>query len=210
MGTKRKATRRIARPKKRMTMTRFARPIRTVSRQVHKFIRGYEALNLPGNAVHAPYQGALSTSLAQVTNSGELTALYDQYMITYVKYLFFLEVDPGAQAAASAIYPKLYMVRDQDDSTVLSQNEMRERANCQIRVMNPDKPVIVSYKPNLLTTQWYNGVTNGYTPVWRKWLDASNPNIPHYGLKFNIDNLTNTNYRVRIETRVWIACKNSR
>lgn len=191
-------------------MRRMARPVRAVSRQVHRFIRGFEALNLTGNAVHTPYQGAFSTTLAQVANASELTALYDQYMITYVKYMFYLEIDPSAQAAASAIYPKLYTVRDQDDSVVLSQNEMRERANLQIRVLNPNRPVVIGYKPNLLTQQWYNGVTNGFTPAWSQWLDVSNANVPHYGFKFNIDNFTNTNYRLRVETRVWIACKNTR
>lgn len=207
---KRKATRQVARPRKRQATARITRPVRTVSRQVHRFIRSYQALDLPGNAVYNPYQGALSTSLAQVTNSAEFTALYDQYMITYVKYMFYLEVDPSAQAAASAIYPKLYMTREQDNSTVNSMNEMRERGNLQIRVMNPNRPVVVGFKPNLLEQQWYNGVTNGFTPVYNKWLDQANANVPHYGLKFNIDNLTNTNYRVRIEARVWLACKNSR
>lgn len=191
-------------------MARVSRPVRAISRQVHRFIRGYEALNLTGSVAYTPYQNSFSTTLAQVANSSELTALYDQYMITYVKYMFYLEVDPSAQAAASAIYPKLYTVRDQDDSVVLSQTEMRERANLQIRVLNPNRPVVIGYKPNLLTQQWYNGVTNGFTPAWSQWLDVSNANVPHYGLKFNVDNFTNTNYRLRVETRVWIACKNTR
>lgn len=208
MPMKRKATRQVSRPKKRMT--RKARMPRPVHAQVHKFIRTYQALDLAGNAVHAPYQGALTTTLNQVANSSEFTNLYDQYMITYVKYYFFLEVDPSAQSAATAIFPKLYTCRDQDDSTILSQNEMRERGNLKIYVLNPNRPTVIGYKPNLLTTQFFNGVTAGYTPVWSQWLDAQNGAVPHYGMKVNVDNFTNTNYRLRIEAKVWLAMRNSR
>lgn len=213
MAIKRRSARQIARPKKRIARPRAApakKSLWPISRQVHKFIRGYEALNLSGNVAYNPYQNSFTTSLAQVTNSSELTALYDQYKITYVKYLFYLEVDPSAQTASTAIWPKLYVVRDQDDSTPMTMNEARERSNLMIRVLNPNKPVVVGYKPNILNTVFYNGVTNGYTPAWNQWLDVANANVPYYGIKFNIQDFTNTNYRLRVETRVWIACKNSR
>lgn len=207
-NTKRKAPAKSRPRKRRATMARsMPRP---VTRQVHKFVRMYQALDLAGNVVHAPYQGALTTTLGQVANSSEFTNLYDQYMITYVKYFFYLEVDPSAQSAATAIYPKLYTARDQDDSVILSQNEMRERGNLKIYVLNPNRPVAIGYKPNVLTTQFFNGVTAGYTPVWSQWLDANNASVPHYGLKVNIDNFTNTNYRLRIEAKVWLAMRNSR
>ena len=97
-----------------------------VAHQVHHFCRTYPALVLPGNVAYAPYQSAFVTQLSFLPGVSDFTNLYDQYKISFVKFMFYLEIDPSAQAAGTARFPKLYYARDQDDSNIESMEAMRK------------------------------------------------------------------------------------
>ena len=112
---KRRATRRTRRTLVRrvlsaVTGTMDRRKLRTP--MVHSFkrmIRDGSTWN--GNAAYTPLAQAFSSAniqLANVVNSTDFANLYDQYRINYVVLKFWLRIDPSAQAAASASYPKLY------------------------------------------------------------------------------------------------------
>lgn len=176
----------------------------------HSFERKTNLFTISGNAVHAPYLGVSNIQLGFVRNAAEFSALYDQYRINKVKIQFWLKVDPSAQTAATAAHPKLYWVRDLDDSNVLTQDEMRERAKCKIAVMRTDRPITIWIKPNLLNLVYRGPTTSSYVPTFGHFLDMTNQDVPHYGIKYNIDDLTNTNYRVDIETTYYFQCKNTR
>lgn len=203
----------LARPKKRI-----ARP-RTVARRlpgslnnaIHTFRRMAAPAIVSGNIAYAPYQSNTNISLSNVVNSSDFTNLFDQYRINTVVIKFWLRIDPGAQAAGAASYPKLYWVRDKNSSTPLSQTEMRERADCKVVVLHPNRPVVMKFKPNLLTQQLYTTVgTSAYTPVFNQWIDAkTSPSAFYYGALWNIDDLTNTNYKVDIESIYYFQCKNT-
>lgn len=176
----------------------------------HSFIRKATPFALQGNVAYAPYQNVTAISFSQIANSAEFSALYDQYKLNLVKLQFWLRVDPGAQTAAAAVMPKLYWFRDMDDNVPASQTEMRERAHCKIAVLRPDRPITIFIKPNVLQ-EVYRGVgTTSYSPKFGQWLDMTNTDVTHYGIKWNIDNLTNTNYYVDIESTYYFQCKNTR
>lgn len=181
-----------------------------IAQQVHRFARSYQSLALTGAAGYIPYQNAFDTRISYLPNATEFSNLYDQYKITYVVHRFFLEIDPSAQAAASAIFPKLYYVRDQDSLGFLTLDEMRERSNCRIKVLTPTRPVVVKYKPNLLAEVYRNASLSTYSPKWNTWLDIATVDASHFGLIWNIDNFTNTNYKLNVQTKVYFACRNSR
>jgi len=206
-GTKRKAARQIARPKKTMRSTVKRSSIQNT---VHTFKRNFPSFTVVGNVAYAPYQSYTNVTLNQCVNASEFSALFDQYRITYCVTKFWLRIDPSAQTASSASYPKLYWTRDYNDQTLLSMQEMRERGDMKIAVLKPDRPVVMKFKPNLLTQQTYVGVgTSSYTPVFGKWIDCGGSmSAVHYGCKWNIDDLTNTNYKVDIETTLYFQCKN--
>lgn len=184
--------------------------MRPISQQIHRFRRNYQALTITGNVAYAPYQQSFDTRLSYLPNATEFSNLYDQFKITYVVHRFFLEVDPSAQTAATAIFPKLYYVRDQDSLGLLTLDEIRERSNCRIKVLTPQRPVIVKYKPNILQEVYRGTVTTTYSPKWNTWIDMSNTDASHYGLIWALDNLTNTNLKVNVQTTVYFACKNTR
>lgn len=207
---KRRAARAVARPRKRTRMARMTRSVRPSSTTMHSFIRKGASWTITGNAVYTPYQAVSDIKLSSVINSTEFGNLYDQYKIKWVKLQFWLRVDPSAQSATTASYPKLYWFRDQDDQTLASQNEMRERSNLKIAVLRPDRPITIWIKPNVLN-QVYRGVaTVSYVPVWNQFLDMTNQDVNHYGIKYNIDNFTNTNYIIDGEQTYYFDCKNTR
>lgn len=207
---KRKATRQVPRRRK-MVRRMVSRPVRSLNNAVHTFRRNATAATVTGNVAYAPYQSSTNIALTQVVNSTDFTNLFDQFRINYVVIKFWLRIDPSAQAAGSASFPKLYWVRDKNSTTVLSQNEMRERADCKIVVMNPNRPVVMKFKPNLLTQQLYTAVgTSSYTPAYNQWIDAKTSAATfYYGALWNIDDLTNTNYKVDIESTYYFQCKNT-
>lgn len=169
------------------------------------------ALSLTGNAVYAPYIGAMGVTLGQVVNSADFANLFDQYKITYAKAKWYLSIDPGAQTATTANYPKLFWCRDfDDDTTVSSLNDLRENVRTKVAVLRPDRPVVIGWKPNVLRTVYGTAVASTYTPAFNQWVDMSQTSTKHYGYKFAIDNLTNTAYKVEVEIQLWFECKNAR
>lgn len=122
-----------------------------------------------------------------------------------------LKVDPSAQVAANATMPKLYWIKDFDDGgTPASINELREHSKCQYRVLNPNKPIVIGLKPSTLSLGYRSALTNTFTPRWRQWIDMATIDVPHYGFKIAIDDLTNTNYKVDFEYKMWFKCKDTR
>lgn len=176
---------------------------------VHKFRRGWAA-TWTGNVAYAPYLSGWPIRLSDVPNYTDFTNLFDQYRIKYVKTKWYLKVDPGAQAAASAIYPKIYYSRDYNDTTAPANlGELRERGDCKFKVLRPDRPVIIKFKPNLLQSIFTSG-TAVQEPVWDKWLNTSASDTPYCTIKWAFDDLTNTNYKVECEAYFYIECKNSK
>ena len=166
---------------------------------------------IAGNAAHNPLIKSYSFNFGQLINSNEFVALFDQYMITYVQVKWFLKIDPGAQAAGAASYPRMYLVRDYDDDMLApTLNNLREHARCQVVVMNPNRPVVCGVKPAIATQVYNTTLAAGYGPKWKTWIDCNNPAVPHYGIKWAIDDLTNTNYRVTTEVKFWFRCRGAR
>lgn len=168
--------------------------------------------SINGSVGFAPYLGAFTYNLSALVNSQEFTNLFDQYRITFIVARWWLSVDPSAQTAAAAVYPKLYWYRDYDDSTIPgSLNEMRENGRTKVVNMHPSRPITIAFKPNTLLNVWNTGFTTAtQSPAWKQWIDCTNPNTTHYGYKMAIDNFTNTNYTLTSEVTYYFQCKSVR
>lgn len=209
---KRTPTYRRRSPAKRTRMIRRMTVPRSVNRyETHFFKRSVAGSPINGAAGFLPYLAGTSTSLGVLPNVSEFANLFDQYMITHWQLRFYLSIDPSAQAAASAVYPRLFWCPDNDDVAIPSSlNELRERSKTRTRILTPSRPVIVNVKPSVLNEVYRGLGTITYSPKWKQWIDMSNTDVPHYGLKWAIDNLTNTNYSLNIEQVMWFRCKNVR
>lgn len=164
-----------------------------------------------GNIAYNPLCQGNSFSLGQVVNPSDFTTLFDQYCITCIVVRFFLKIDPSAQTASTASYPRLYYVRDYDDATApASLNEMREHAHVKVKVLNPNRGVTIKFRPSTLNLVYRTAVASSYSPHWKQWVDMANTDIPHYGLKWVVDDLTNTNYKLETETLLYFKCRGVR
>lgn len=185
-----------------------------MNKDVHFFRRSFAQIApgaFSGNAAYNPYLNVYSFNLAQLPGVTDFSNLFDRYMITHVQLRFYLKIDPSAQTAATATYPKLYTVKEYDDSsTPTTLDQLREHNKCQVRVLFPNRPVIVNIKPAVLSEVYRGVATTSYTPKWKQWIDMENRDVPHYGLKWGIDDFTNTNYKLDIEGKMWFACKDQR
>lgn len=167
------------------------------------------------------YNNVLTFSLDQVRGASELTALYDQYMIVGVKTTFQLMTNPdattwlnsGSNNNASNYYPKLFYCRDYDNNAVESTNDLRERNNTKVKVMQPNKVISVYTRPAVRNNIYLDGVTPATSPIWNQWIDCSTTTVPHYGLKYSMDflGLTSANdFNLRIEQTYYLKFKNAR
>lgn len=195
------------------TGTMSRRTLRTP--MTHSFRRMLrDGIQIPGSATYAPYLNTFSASniqLANVVNSTDFANLYDQYRINYVVLKIWLVTDPGAQSAAAGTWPKFYWYRDYDDNTLPgSINEIRENAKARCAVLQPNKPLTIKFKPNTLQLLYQSAVASQYKPVFGQWLDMTTTSTGHYGFKYAIDNLTNTNYRVDMEATLYFQCRQPR
>lgn len=201
------------RPRKRAARAAMVRRPRSIASVVYPFKRMFGSFPWQqGNVSYAPFVQPVTFALNQLPNVTEFSNLFDQYRINFLVYKFYLRIDPSAQTAATASFPKMYWYRDYDDSAAPSNlNEIRESGRSRVAVLRPDRPVTVKFKPNTLINVWNTGLTSAtQSPVWDAWVDVANVNTTHYGFKMAIDDFTNTNYRLDLEVFCYFQCKSVR
>lgn len=208
---KRKAPNQATGQRKRMRRARVGKSAANLRNDLHFFRRNFATGDLVGNATYTPWLQGLSFSLGQMPNVSDFTTLFDRYMITHIRARYYLKIDPSAQTAAAASYPRFYYVKDYDDDTnPTSLDQLREHSKCRTVVMNPNRPVEINFKPAVLSEVYRGIATTSYSPKWKQWIDMAHTDVKHYGIKYGIDDLSNTNYKVTTEFTVWFRCKDVR
>lgn len=180
---------------------------------IYFFRRNTSFATINGDNLNNPISNSYIFRLNDLPNFSEFQNLFDQYRISYVQLKFYLRLDPGAFAATSAVYPRIYWAPDYDDSATLTMAEMRQHFRMKEAALHPNRPIVMGIRPATLGLTYVSGVPGSlysYAPKWKQWLDMGSPDIPHYCMKFNIQNMTDTNYRVDVEARYWIQCRGTR
>jgi hypothetical protein len=154
--------------------------------QVHKFVRNIQLQDIPKTAVNQGF--AIAFTLNDLPDVSEFTSLFDQYRLDWVEYTFVLR-----KFAAGSSLPVIYYAEDHDDSNLPSFAAICEAQNVQIVTFGSDRTMIkFRITPNVLR-QVYNGLTSGYERAPPGvWLDCANSAIPHYGVKYVIENYNTT------------------
>lgn len=208
----------------RRAVTRRPKGRRAMSLQkynVHMYRRYASPLSFVMSSSSTALNNVITFDLSQVRNPGELTNLYDQYMITGVKVIFQLCNNPDARnqllttsiTNATNVYPRLFYSRDYDNSSVETTNDLRERNTTKSVILRPNSSHSVFLKPAIRNQVYLDGITTATSPVWKQWLDCSVNNVPHYGLKFSLELLGFTapqDYHLRVETLYYLKFKNAR
>lgn len=200
--------------RKRFARRRFRKTgnrIKVVHFKRYAELIGPSPRQIVGNSAFAPYINSFQFRFADIQNHTEFSALFDQYRLNMIIVRFYLKIDPSAQVSGAATFPKLYYRADYDDANTPSGlPELRESNRTVIKVMNPNYPVTIKIKPAVASALFQSLATTAYSAKWKQWVDILNSSVPHYGLKYAIDDLTNSNYRVDIEHIYYFSMRDQR
>lgn len=132
---------------------------------------------------------AMQFRLDDLINSADITTLADKYRIRGV----YIRIIPNfTQNSVQSIYnyPSLQYVRDDDDNTPPTVQQLREKMGVKTRTFKPGEYIGIKIKwPKFQRTvlSGSGGTVNANMAVG--WLDCQNATVPHYGLKGVISNM---------------------
>lgn len=210
IGYKRKYTSR-RRPvyRKRKVARKAYRPMGRMVRAPKNYLttKRFTTLGtITGNPGAPTAYGAQLFKLSDVTNYTEFTALFDQYRILGVGLRFILERNTSNSTLVNGKVPRMYMIYDKDTSSLPTMDELRQADNCKIVPMDHVRPFTYFCRPNVLGLS-YQSVTSAYTPKWKQWISTSESGCPHYGVRYAIENLDDTDLTVRVEAVYYMQFK---
>lgn len=158
----------------------------------------------------ADFATAYTFKLSDLPNYTEFTALYDQYRIRYIKLMFFFQQDPFVNMTTGSFLGRMYTALDFDDATSPTEADIQQMR--YVKVKRPVGIVKRFLKPRCLNTIYNDGITNAYTLANKKtWIDCSNPNVTHYGVKLFINKPSGTNHvTCTVQAKFYIEFKNPR
>lgn len=212
--------RRVARkmkPRRKMAVRR------KLARQVHAFKRtaylGTSTASMSAGGTATPIATAHSFSLNQIPNVSEFANLFDQYKITGAKLTYTPTasegiINPAVSASAPLGYSRVHSVIDYDDSTApTSENQLLEYGSH--KSTPPFKTHVRYLKPKVLHEIYRSAIASSYAPKSSTYLDMSNADVPHYGVKVWIS-APNTFYGTdntisyKVYLTLYFTCKNVR
>lgn len=201
-------TYKVRRVRKRRRFTRrrrVGRRVPTISR-IGRSVFAFSSYNMHAYKVKAnlgpltitapnQFQGfAYTFSLDQLPNYLELTALYDQYMLRFIKlYIVARSTNMSYMETINAPKvgtPQLICVVDYDDagipaSSEAGMNSIREYSRSRSFIYGTGKAQTfkIGLKPATLSMAWRTAVSTAYSPKWNQYVDCDNANMQHFGLK---------------------------
>lgn len=165
----------------------------------------------------SPITTGYAFSLNQLPNVAEFTALFDEYRIKRVKMVFIPTWDSAelynVTGASGVLLPNMYTAIDLNDTTGISTADLMEYDTFQMDQLN--KPVVRWVRPSPKVDVLTNsGATSTSMDAGRQWLqcDANGINVPHYGLKVNVDNIGTaaTNFFCRVFLTIYFECRGTK
>lgn len=140
---------------------------------------------------------ALKFSLSQILNSSDLTNICDKYMIKKTKIRIYFNSNNNSVQSSSTL-PQITYMSDQDDAAVPTPSQVREKMGSKIKYFNSRNYVEITVYPRPNAEVFNTGVTTAYSPGKQMWIDCTNNNVEHYGLKGVLQNvnLTSTPFQV--------------
>lgn len=150
-------------------------------------------LTLAGNDTVPTGSGAITFGLSDVPNNSEFTALFDQFKIVGIKYRWVVKRNPedANTATYKGLYPRVCWVHDHDSaqaSATLVELQQYSRMS-EFYFGDSKMNTRWQYLKPAVANSVYNGVYNGYSALWRRWLDCGYPAVPHYGIRYYYDAL---------------------
>lgn len=159
---------------------------------MYKYVVTKSNISIANSAQTA--QGALEFKLTDLANYAELTALYDEYCISKVVVKLFPKFGALGQTnggagtymqTTSAFKPTITVLDYDDSATPASRNELLEYGSA--RMHNCSQIIKRVLTPKIAIQTYKTAVSSGYSAKGHQWIDCADNNIPHYGLKYQVE-----------------------
>jgi hypothetical protein len=187
--------------------TAVLRAVPTVSTYTHhKFIQNTGVTLSIQGLVGGFVLDAKYFGLSQIPNYANLVALYDDFLIEKVEVKFCLRNNPGS----SSPMPRLSIYPDFDDATappavgnVFNHPRVMQHTFSEA---HPDFKITVEPR---VAIPAYQGAFTGYTVAPGKtWVDCANAGVQHYGIKYAIENFTDTTQFLDVYFKFFLFMRN--
>lgn len=131
---------------------------------------------------------AMTFQLDQVVESGDITAICDQYKIVgaYVRIYYNNSNSAyGAGAGAGKIgsMPFVQYITDEDNATLPTQVRLRAKMGVRLATFKNNTSYIgIKCRPKPTMEVYAGGATSAYSPM-SAWIDTTDADVPHYAIK---------------------------
>lgn len=156
--------------------------------------------------------GAYVFSLAQVPTPSDFTNLYDQYCIKFVKWMLIPRGNSSdvGTAATTGQNMGVFSVIDYDDNTTpTSIDELTEYQS--MKMTRSNQYHTRAFKPKIRNAVIGSaGVIVNGNPKATEWIDCNSTTVPHYGIKYALQQLPNGSQIYDLKVTYYLSFKNVR
>lgn len=148
-------------------------------------------LDANGNLINTlPFTFQMN-NIPQIASYVELFEYYriDKVVIDfrYKTSGLYANTDPAAGKSIQEINPTIIFKVDHNDATADSVVTLMESMRTKEKQLTNSSPNFsIQIKPAILTELYKTALASAYAPKWKTFLSMTDTNVPHYGLKVNI------------------------
>lgn len=162
-----------------------------------------------------------SFSLDQIAQVASYQKLFEYYTINKVVVEFrykcagiYANTDPAAGQPINEVNPVLIFKVDHNDINADTVPELMESMKTREKQLTNSQPNFsIQIKPAIQSELYKTALTSAYAPKWGVKLSMADSNVPHYGLKVNIQcpsATTNADYgTLLIQSKIYFTAKNN-
>lgn len=128
-------------------------------------------------------------SLINCIQYNEFTALFDRYKIVGIKYKLMYQCN-DAQVSGLQVLPIITYAHDLDDNAVPSvYTDVASKSLSKTRVMGNTQVIVTYIKPKIAGQLYQSAISTGYSVEKSQYINTAYPSVPHYGIKFWLNNV---------------------
>ena len=156
--------------------------------------------------------GTYVFSLAQIPDVSDFTNLYDQYQIKMVKWTIIprgnsMDVQTGLTTGQNM---GVFSVLDYDDNTTpTTLDELMQYQNMRMTRSTQQHKRVLRPKLRNAVVGSAGVIANGNN-TRHTWIDCNNTTVPHYGIKYALQQLPNGSQIYDLKVDYYLAFKNVR
>lgn len=206
-----------------------ARYKKSLALKQHNFVERVKDITLMLNSSTLDANGNLASThtntfqLSDIPQVAAYSTLFEYFRIdkVVVTYRYKVAGIPAGYIAnplnvnmSQEINPLLYFKVDHNDAVSQTVPVLLESSRTKEKQLTNSSPnFTITLKPAVQTEAYKTLTSSTYIPKWNVWLSMDDVNVPHYGLKMNIQvPAPNPNYdygSILIQKKIYFSVKNN-